>query len=301
MGTAARLVVVLPVALSSSLCAHPPARGLVSWEDVSARPVPAGARRLAYGAGTLRFGDLRMPPGTGPFPVAVVIHGGCWRAENDLRHISHLADALTRAGVATWVIEYRRIGDPGGGWTGTFADVSAGTDHVRELAAQFPLDLDRVALVGHSAGGHLALWTAARHNLPPGSPLSPTGPLALRGVVSLAGITDLRTFSTGSAYCNTSVPPLLGGTVDEVPDRYAQASPIELVPLRIPQRLLHGTLDPHVPVEQSRRFETKARSLGDDVELTVLPGVGHFDLIAPWSRAWPTVERTVLQVLAARP
>ena len=263
--------------------------------------MPAGATRLAYGAGTLHFGDLRIPRGAGPFPVAVVIHGGCWRAENDLRHISHLAEALTGAGIATWTIEYRRIGDPGGGWTGTFADVAAGTDHVRKLAAQFPLDPGRVALVGHSAGGHLALWLAARQNLPAGSPLSPVQPLTLRGIVSLAGITDLRTFSTGSAYCNVSVPLLLGGTVDEVPERYAQASPIELLPLRIPQRLLHGALDPHVPVEHSRRFTTNARGLGDDVALTVLPDVGHFDLIAPWSKAWTAVERTVRQLLAAKP
>jgi acetyl esterase/lipase len=291
-----RLLLILGATVACAFCARlPPA--LVTWDDVTTRRVPAAGYRLAYGEGRLRFGDLRLPSGDAPFPLAVIIHGGCWRSENDLGHISHLSSALTRTGIATWTIEYRRVGDAGGGWTGTFEDVAAGIDHARALAKQFPLDLSRVVLIGHSAGGHLALWVAARRNLPEGSPLSSAEPLVARGVVSLAGISDLRTFSVGSAYCNASVPPLLGGTADEVPERYRQASPIELMPLRVPQRLLHGALDTYVPVEQSRMFADRARSLGDDVELTVLPAIGHFDLIAPWSRAWPTVERTVMKVL----
>ena len=262
--------------------------------------MPAAGYRLAYGEGALHFGDLRLPSVDGPFPLAVVIHGGCWRSENDLGHISHLSSALTRTDIATWTIEYRRVGDAGGGWTGTFEDIAAGTDYVRELAKQFPLDLTRVVLVGHSAGGHLALWVTARRNLPKGSPLASAQPLVIRGVVSLAGISDLRAFSAGSAYCNASVQPLLGGAADAVPDRYRQASPVELMPLGVPQRLLHGGVDPYVPVEQSRTFADKARSLGDDVELTVLSSVGHFDLIAPWSAAWPAVERSVRTVLGLR-
>jgi len=272
---------------------------LVTWDDVSKRPVPAAGYRVAYGEGALRFGDLRLPRGDGPFPLAVVIHGGCWRSENDLGHISHLSSALTRTGIATWTIEYRRVGNPGGGWTGTFEDVAAGTDYTRALAQQFPIDLSRVVLLGHSAGGHLALWVAARRNLPEASPLSPADPLVVRGVVSLAGISDLRAFSAGSAYCNASVAPLLGGTADAVPERYRQANPIELMPLRVPLRLVHGALDPYVPVEQSRTLADRARGLGDDVEITVLPAIGHFDLIAPWSTAWPAVERMVVKVLGS--
>jgi acetyl esterase/lipase len=230
--------------------------------------------------------------------VAVVIHGGCWRSENDLRHVSHLSAALTRAGVATWTIEYRRIGDSGGGWPGTFEDVAAGVEYVRTLAEKFPLDLDRVVLVGHSAGGHLALWFAGRQNLPTASPLSSSVPLPIRGVVALAAISDLREFSLGSAYCNTSVAPLLGGTLEQVPDRFQQANPIELLPLRVPQRLLHGSLDPFVPVEQSQTFAERSASTGDDVEVRVIPGSGHFDLIAPWTTAWRTVQREVLALFA---
>ena len=291
---------ILCATVACAFCAQL-ASARVTWDDVSKRPRPAADYRLAYGQGALRFGDLRLPSGDGPFPLAVVIHGGCWRSENDLNHISHLSSALTTAGIATWTIGTRRIGDPGGGWTGTFEDVAAATDHVRALAKQFSLDLSRVVLVGHSAGGHLALWLAGRRNLPEGNLFSPAQPLALRGVVSLAGISDLRIFSAGSGYCNASVAPLLGGTADAVPDRYLQASPIELLPLRVPHRLLHGALDPYVPVEQSRAFVDKALRLGNDVELIVLPAIGHFDLIAPWSSAWPLVEATVMKIVGLAP
>ena len=291
------LLLSAPVVVAS--CAHE-AHHLVTWDEISDRPAPSPAQRLAYGEGPLTFGELRLPAGNGPFSVAVVVHGGCWRSENDLRHVLHLSAALTRAGIATWTVEYRRIGDPGGGWTGTFQDVAAGTDYVRTLAEQFPVDLNRVVLVGHSAGGHLALWLAGRQNLPQDSPLSSARPLPVRGVVSLAGISDLRVFGTGTAYCNASVAPLLGGTPEQVPERYSQANPIELLPLRIPQRLLHGALDPLVPAEQSRVFTARSRSRGDDVDFRLIPEVGHFDLIAPWSAAWPVVEETVLSLLEHR-
>jgi acetyl esterase/lipase len=248
-----RFAAIVCATIACAGCArrHP---DLVTWDDVSKRSLVAAGYRVAYGEGALRFGDLRLQAGDGPFPLAVVIHGGCWRSENDLGHISHLSSALTKTGIATWTIEYRRVGDAGGGWPGTFEDVAAGTDYARALAKRFRIDLSRVVLIGHSAGGHLALWVAARRNLPESSPLSSGDPLMVRGVVSLAGISDLRAFSAGSAYCNASVPPLLGGAADTVPERYRQASPIELVPLGVRLRLLHGEVDPYVPVEQSRTF-----------------------------------------------
>lgn len=274
--------------------------GIVTWEKISGLPAPPADKRISYGDDSLNFGDLRIPRGPGPHPLAVVVHGGCWRSENDLRHASHLSAALTRAGIATWTIEYRRIGDTGGGWTGTFADVARGTDYVRTLAGRFPLDLSRVVLVGHSAGGQLALWLAARRNLPQDSPLVSTDPLRVRGVVSLAGITDLRTFSVGSAYCNASVAPLLGGTPEKVPERYAQASPIELLPIGVPQRLLHGVLDRFVPVEQSLSFARRAREKGDDAEALLIEGAGHFDLIAPFAPTWTQVEQAVVSLLSLK-
>lgn len=267
---------------------------IVTWGEISDLAVPPADHRIQYGDDPLMFGDLRLPKGQGPHPVAVVIHGGCWRSENDIGHISHLSAALTQAGIATWTLEYRRIGDTGGGWPGTFMDVARGTDYLRTLAQQYPMDSKRVVLVGHSAGGHLALWLAARRNLPEKSPIYSPDPIQVRGVVSLAGINDLRTFGKDAGYCNASVPLLLGGTIEEVTDRYAQSNPIELVPIGVPIRLLHGALDTIVLLQQSQDFAQKARSKGDDVQVSVIQEAAHFDLIAPFSPAWGRVEQTVL-------
>jgi acetyl esterase/lipase len=256
--------------------------------------MPAVAHRLKYGNDSLAFGDLRLPEGAGPHPVAVVIHGGCWRAEHDLQPIAALSGALTGSGVATWTIEYRRVGDTGGGWTGTFEDVARAADFLPTLSRQFPLDLGRVVLVGHSAGGHLALWLAARPNLPRECALYSGTTTPVRGVVSLAGITDLRSFGAGLDYCNRSVALLLGGSPAEVPERYAAASPIELLPLALPTRLLHGTADAVVPVYQSQTFAEQASARGDDARFLPIEGAGHFDLIDPSSSAWSVVVKAVL-------
>jgi acetyl esterase/lipase len=249
---------------------------------------PPADARIAYGDVPQQFGDLRLPKSTSrsphAFPVAIVIHGGYWRSAYGLEHIGHLCAALTRAGVATWSLEYRRVGDPGGGWPATGEDVERGAEFLRTLAQRYPLDLTRVVAVGHSAGGQLALWLAAQHRIP------------LRGVVSLAGIADLRRgWELGLS--RGAVAELLGGSPSERPERYRQASPIELVPLRVPERLLHGMKDDVVPIEMSRRFRTAAAAAGDDVRLIELPDAGHFELIDPRTRAWAQVEAAVLALL----
>ncbi|GAB3818443.1 hypothetical protein GCM10028895_15720 [Pontibacter rugosus] len=168
---------------------------LITWQQIAETPVPAADHVIKYGSDSLQFGELRLPEGKGNFPVVVVVHGGCWLNQYNLQYMSHLSDALTKAGYATWNIEFRRVGDAYGAWPGTFQDVAMATDHVRELAKRYPLDAKKVVVIGHSAGGHLALWLAARHRLPKSSPLYVKNPLKLKGVVSLAGITDLATYS----------------------------------------------------------------------------------------------------------
>jgi acetyl esterase/lipase len=283
--------------LGTSGCTSAKPASLLAWDDIARLPRPPADQRIPYGSDPLQFGELRLPAGAGPHPVAVVIHGGCWRSEFDLQHVASASAALARAGVATWTIEYRRLGDPGGGWPGTFEDVGRATDHLRTLAERYALDLGRVVLVGHSAGGHLALWTAARHRVPAGSPIHSPDPLPVRGVVSLAGITDLRTFGAAPGGCSAAVAPLLGGTPAEVPARYAAANPVELLPLGVPIHLVHGSLDPIVSVEQSRSFEARARAAGDASRLWLVEGAGHFELVAPRSAAWSHVERAVQSLI----
>jgi acetyl esterase/lipase len=285
------------VAVVSLLISQSVAAQNLTFEDIKKLPVPTGAQRFSYGSDHSQFGELRLPKGKGPYPVVVVIHGGCWYSEYDLGHVANFNAALTHLGVATWSLEYRRIGNPGGGWPGTFVDVARGTDHLRVLARSYHLDLSRVIVVGHSAGGQLALWLAARHRLPKDSPLYANNPLPLRGIVSLAGITDLRRYRPN---CGEAVNKLLGGPPAEVPDRYRQTSPIERLPLNVEQFLIQGTLDKIVPVDFSRDYEAAARKKGDRVRLTILPNAGHFDLIAPNSSAWPAVEDAVRSLLRLR-
>jgi acetyl esterase/lipase len=262
-------------------------------ESILSQPAPPADFRLAYGPDPLHIGDLRLPSGDGPHPLVIVVHGGFWRNRYDLEHIGHVCAALTARGLATWSIEYRRIGDPGGGWPGTLLDAGRAADYARELAPRFNLDLDRTVTAGHSAGGHLALWLAARPRLDPASELATPNPLRVRGAVSLAGVSDLR-----AAYdlrlSQRVVAELLGGSPDEVPERYASASPAELLPLGVPQVLIHGTSDGPVPFQISADYAARAASLGDQARLIPLEGAHHFELIDPGSREWPAVEQAIV-------
>ncbi len=265
-------------------------------ESILDVPPPPAGQRISYGDSPYHFGDLRLPELPGPHPVAIVIHGGFWRARYDLEHIGHLCAALTHAGLATWNLEYRRLGIPGGGWPGTFLDVAAGADYLRQLAGPYALDLRRVVSVGHSAGGHLAAWLAGRGRVLPGSPLHAENPLPLRGVVPLAGVLDLiRAYELRLSAGVTG--ELMAGSPEEHSDRYAAASPAALIPLGVRQILLHGTADEDVPYAISRDYAAAARAAGDDAELITLPGTGHFELIDPRSAEWPQVEAAVLRLL----
>ena len=249
-------------------------------------------QRLRYGQAPEQFGDLYLPDVRGLRPLLVFIHGGYWRARYDLEHANPLCQALARAGLAVWNVEYRRVGSHGGGWPGTFADVVAALGHVRQLALDYPLDLGRVTLMGHSAGGHLALWAAAARRIPAGHALHDADPLPLRRVVALAAVSDLRT-AWDWQLSDGAVGELLGGDPQQAAEAYALASPIELLPLDVPQVLLHGDADEAVPYQLSQRYHAAARAAGDDCTLVTLPATGHFELIDPHSLAWPHVLAAV--------
>lgn len=254
-------------------------------QDILRAPAPLADDRIKYGSDQFQFGDLRIPKGDGPHPVAIVIHGGFWRAAYDLDHIGHLCAALTKAGVATWSLEYRRIGNPGGGYPGTLEDIERGAEHLRTIAIPHHLHLNRVIAMGHSAGGHLALWLGSRKSL------------ALRAVVSLAGVADLRR-AWELKLSNTVVADFLGGSPDEVPGRYRAASPVELLPLGIPQKLLHGTKDANVPYEISKNYAAAAVARGDKAELITLENADHFQPIDPRTKEFGSVQEAVLSLLS---
>ncbi len=247
---------------------------------------PAGERR-AYGSAPEQLGELRLPPGKGPFPVMVVIHGGCWQSAFDYQYITRLSAWLTAHGFATWTIEYRRLGN-GGGWPTTFLDVAQATDHLRELAKAAPLDLEQVYAAGHSAGGQLALWLASRARLSKDSELYAKDPVPLRGVLGLAAITDLAHYRIGPPdSCHSAVEPLLGGAPDKVAARYAETSPSERLPLGVPQIFLQGERDPIVDPASVRSYVAAAEKAGDRAVLLPLPDAGHFEtsVVVPQSEA----------------
>ncbi|MCB9115057.1 MAG: alpha/beta hydrolase [Caldilineaceae bacterium] len=233
--------------------------------------------RHPYGRDRYQFADLYLPPGPGPYPVLVLIHGGCWRAEHGLEPLGQLARAVAEQGTAVWNIEYRRLGN-GGGWPATFLDAGAALDHLRAVALRRNLDLSRVVTAGHSAGGHLALWLAGRHRLPVHSPLFMQKPLAVRGAISLAGIPDLA-LAIKEGICGTAAGELIGGRQPQHVRRLADASPRALTPLGVPHLHIHGEQDDIVPLGSVLRYATYALESGDRATLLALPDTGHFEVV----------------------
>lgn len=272
--------------------------------DLASAAVPPGAQRIGYGTLPLQFGELRVPATTGPHPVAIVIHGGCWLSKLGtyppqavaLDNMRPLADALTTAGIATWNIEYRRLGDEGGGWPGTFRDVAAAADHIRALAREHRLDLKRVISIGHSAGAHFALWLAARPKLAATSDLYTLDPVRLAGVVSLDGPADLKaTIPLQRPVCGAPViTDLVGGSPEERPERYRDASPIEQLPLGVPQVFFTGQMF----AAHAAPYEAAVKRAGDVAEIIASPKAGHFVFIDPQSETWPQVMSSVRRLLA---
>jgi len=267
--------------------------------EVLSRPSRAPDIVLSYGEGAERVADVRLPAtrrdhadvaGGPALPLILLLHGGYWRVAHDRVYLGPLADALADIGFVVCTPEYRRVGQPGGGWPGTFEDVVAA---VKRLPAQiaevadYATDVSRIILAGHSAGGHLAIWSAAQPGIGAGAASRSDGEAPL-AVVSLAGVCDLTRCAREHLDDNAAVE-LMGGGPEEFPDRYAAADPMRLVPIGSPMMLLHGTADDRVPWEYSRDFAVKAQARGDEAALALMPGYGHFELVDPLSSAWPTV------------
>jgi acetyl esterase/lipase len=288
------------IALAAPAAAqHAPAP--MTARDLMAIPVADPDFRFRYGPEPSQFGELRIPGKVkGLHPIVVLVHGGCWSSYAGAASIGAMADALKRKGIATWSIEYRRLPEDGSGWPGTYRDTGAAIDFLRSIAGKYRLDLSRMVFVGHSAGGHLALWAAARSRLKPPSPLFVRNPLVPVGVINLAGRMDMSDgIEEYEATCRAPVVrQLLGGMPADVPERFVDSSPARLLPLGVRQVMIWGSGEDNVPQDQAERYVAAARRAGDEARLIIVPHAGHFETASPHSTAWPTVLKSIEGLLA---
>lgn len=261
------------------------------------KPTTAKAdARVPYGSAPSQFAELWLPAGAGPHPVVALLHGGCWQADvAGLDIMDPMADDLRRRGYAVWNVEYRRLGEPGGGYPHTFQDVGTALDALRPQASAKNLDLSRLVLVGHSAGGHLAQWAAARATLPKNSPLRTTNPLAVSAVVSLGGLGDLEAAAVDpdarKACGETTIARLVNAEARA--DPFSDTSPARLSAPGVRQVLIHGELERVSPERIGRAYQAKAATRGESVEVRMAPGIGHFEPIAPETAAWSEVAALI--------
>ena len=255
--------------------------------------------RVSYGSAASQFAELWLPDGSGPAPVVVMVHGGCWLSRYGLDLMHPLAADLQAQGVAVWNIEYRRLGETGGGYPGTFTDVAQAVDTLRNVARRHPLNLAKVVGVGHSAGGQLALWAAARRKLPANSALPGGDPLPLSGVMTLAGIDDLAAYAAVGPACGgaATIEALVGARTRPAEQRYLDTSPRMLLPIGVPQVIVSGARDGIVPPEFGRNYAAAAKAAGDPVEAIEIPAADHFALIDPGSAAWTLLRPKLLEML----
>ncbi|QAY76581.1 S9 family peptidase [Sphingosinicella sp. BN140058] len=263
------------------------------WPDLFARTRPTPSASIRYGDDQLQVVDLWLPTGPGPHPVALMVHGGCWQSEiADRRIMNWIADDLRRRGIAVWNIDYRGVDRAGGGYPGTFLDAAAAADSLRVHAARYNLDLARVVAVGHSAGGHLALWLAGRGRLPASSPLRAADPLPIAGVVSLGGLPDLEEAARApGSGCGTEVIAQLTG------GRFEDTSVPRLAPLGVPQVLINGAQDRIIPAAYAEGYAAPMRKAGDNVRVHMVERTGHVELIVPESDAWKVAASEIGQAL----
>jgi acetyl esterase/lipase len=255
----------------------------VSFADVLALDATPPTEVLRYGTAESNTAALWLPSGQGVYPVLVLIHGGCWLEEYTAPYIYPLAARLAEDGYAVYVPEYRRVGEAGGGWPGTAADLVRALDHLAGL--RHPrLSLERTVLAGHSAGGHLGLWLASRDAALFRSPLKVVAALGI------AAITDLDAYARGSNSCEIVTRAFMGGMPEEVPDRYAAASPARLS-RQVPVLLLRGAEDPIVSAAQARALQSAS--------VRELPGAGHFDWVHPDTAAYPALRDALFTLLSS--
>lgn len=266
---------------------------LMTWDEHYALPQPEPDARIAYGDGDLQFSELFLPAGDGPHPTVLMIHGGCWQTDIAERDIMNaIAGDLRERGIAVWNIEYRGVDRAGGGFPGTYEDVLAAADSLMQHGASYGLDLSNIVAIGHSAGGHLALWLTARQSALPGGELTSPTPLPIGTVISQGGLPDLEEGTRREGHpCGTEAPAAMLGSRPEL------TSPQRMPFGATPQILVHAARDPIAPPAYAEAYRDAqlARDV-TNVELVVIPGEGHVELVSPGTAAW---ERQVELIRAA--
>ena len=270
----------------------------LTFEDILNRASTPPDAKIFYGNDPLQYGELRLPKGPGPHPLAILMHGGCWLSMGNLHLMDPVADALKKQGIATWNLEFRPLDKPGGSWPGIFLDIADGVDFVRKLGQKYHLDLNNIIVIGHSAGGHLALWTAIRHKIPKDSPLYRPDPLSVAGVLSLAGVTDMRpAVKRSKDVCGVDATALLlGGTPEAFPERHRITSPIDMLPSEVKEIVVYGSDDAVFPPAYGYEYVDAAKAKGQNIGLIVMPDAAHNELIAPWGKGWPIIESAALSL-----
>ncbi len=288
---------------------NPAAAQTLSFKNIlerTARPGPTA--KIAYGAHPDQYGELWLPaplsPGAKKLPVVILIHGGCWRADlPGPELVAFMADDLRQQGMAVWNITYRRVGTKAENFSpypDTFRDVAAAAEKLTELANTFPLDLTRVVTTGHSAGGHLAMWLAARHRLPVDSPIYQKAPLPIRAVVGVAAMPDLAYAKVASAHaCGADTVDLLVNSKERKDTAYRDTSIVPLLPVGVRQVLVSGVYDAIVAPAQALRYRERAKEKNETVELLTIDNAGHFELIAPWTPPGRMVIETIVRQATA--
>ena len=262
---------------------------LMTWNDLTRRARPEPSVEIVWGDSPADVADLWLPDGPGPHPVVIMVHGGCWQKSiADRRLMNWMAEGLRQQGWAVWNIEYRGVDEAGGGYPGTFRDVAAAADQLAERASMFNLDLSRVTGIGHSAGGHLVLWLAARHKLPLTSPLAAPHSLRMSGVVISGGLADLEASRpvTLPSCLDAVYDRLTGPASQQRPDPLSDTSPVRLLPIGIPIISVNGEDDRIAPPMLGEALTQAARAAGDTARAIRVPASGHVELVAPETAAF---------------
>ena len=292
----AAAALLTPVAVAAQDAPKP----LLTWPDLVEREKPAPDATVDYGTDPYQKVDVWVPQGKGPFPTVLMVHGGCWTTSiADRSLMNWIADDLRKDGIAVWNVDYRGVDRPGGGYPGTFTDAAAAADALKANARKYHLDAKHVVAVGHSAGGHLALWLAARGKIARTSPLYTRSPLKIAHAISLGGLPDLEaTAASPDNGCGIEVVGKLVGTPGTRKDVYADTSVPRLLPLGVAQDLVNGQDDKIIPLRMGTAYVAAARAKGDSAELHIVAQTGHVELVAPETAAWATTKRLIRAALA---